>query len=1072
MLRSGTSRPAREAWALASILLAPLALGAPAYARVHDAAEREAIEQFEREVRPLLAEHCFECHGPEVKRAKGGLRFDSRRSLLEGGDSGPAIAPGDPDASLLLRAVSWTDSDLEMPPDERLPEDAIAKLRRWIENGAAWPDSDPPAAARDAEEPAIDVAAGRDWWAFRPIVRPEPPVPANTEGIRGPIDAFVRAGLERAGLQPSPEADRATLARRLYLGLIGLRPTKEEVDRFVADPADDAFERLVDELLARPEYGERWARHWLDVVRYADTNGYERDEPKPYAWRYRDYVIQALNDDLPYDRFVIEQLAGDEFDPGSARARLATGMLRLGAWDSEPDDPDLAKYDELDDSLRVVTEGFLGVTVGCARCHDHKFDPIPQTDYYGLLAFLRSIRPYEQDSTDLDPPAIDILDRSPQNLARFERERQEAFDDLQRRIEEIKNRGRKMVVAQRLSEMGESPEILDLPAAKLTLPMRRAIAKALAKPITDQVIYDTLGREEARGVKRLLDEQRLLPRKFEGSVERGLVVKEYGRRAIPTHVLIRGQPRSLGPEIAPRFPLALSPDDAAATPELNEETADRFRPSTGRRLVLAKWIASPENPLTARVIVNRIWRQHFGAGIVDTPNDFGKMGDPPSHPELLDWLASEFIANGWSLKKLHRAIVTSATWRQRSDRVDDAAIARDPANRSLWRQNPRRLEAEAIRDSMLAVSGLLDPTRGGPAFYLPLDRNVLAGSSRPGEGWGVANERERRRRSVYAFSKRNLPIPFLEVFDAANSTLPTGSRATTTVAAQALSLLNGSFAGEVANALAASVSSVAPDLQATELFSRVLGRDPDPGETALVEDYLAAEEARARTATATEFVAARIPRRVSESFLALLGPRDVLHAPERGFTILRGRFENPYNTTIEQSDLQGPAVLWDAVSFGEGAASARFRLRGDAPFGSLVVRATAESEAIAGLELRIEPDRARLLHHGAGSSELGAVDGDFAQRWIDAQVRIADGRIEVYLDGATTPAITAADPAPAVPGKAGFRTRDAGIEIAALRVTAAGRTEEWRIESPPPREVALRTLALLLLNTNEFVTVD
>lgn len=1088
MPRIRTSRLTREAWARTSFVLLSLTLGSSLHARSEENSEREAIAYFEREIRPLLAAHCYECHGPEAKRAKGGLRFTGRAALLAGGDSGPAISEVDPGSSLLLHAVNWTDGDLEMPPDGKLSADAITKLTTWVERGAVWPSTEssggPEKSATPHDAPAIDIAKGRSWWSFRPIEQPAIPRTSDDATPAHPIDAFVRAELEKAGLQPSPEASRATLARRVYFDLIGLPPTKSDIDRFVADPREDAFERLVDELLARPAYGERWARHWLDVVRYADTNGYELDEPKPFAWRYRDYVIDSLNDDLPYDRFLTEQIAGDEIEPKSIRARLATGMLRIGAWDNEPDDDELATYDELDDSLRVITEGFLGVTVGCARCHDHKFDPIPQTDYYGMLGFLRSIRPYDNKTFEANSPALDILDRSGPNLARYERERLEANRNLQIRIDATRERGRKLVIRRRLEGLGESPEIVDLEPKDRTVAMRRALAHATREPITNDEIWDALGKVEARAVKRLLDEQRLLSRRFAGSVDWGLVVKEYGPRAIPTQLLIRGEPRSQGPEIQPHFPLALSPDDASATPHLSEEVANRLRDSTGRRTVLAQWIASRSNPLTARVIVNRVWHHHFGRGIVATPNDFGAMGDPPSHPALLDWLASEFMDHGWSLKWLHRTILASATWRQRSDTIDGTASAIDPENRLFWRQNPRRLEAEVIRDSMLAVCGGLDTRIHGPGFHPRLDRAVLAGSSRPGEGWNVSPTEDRSRRSIYAYVKRNLPIPFLETFDAANPTLPVGARTITTVSTQALTLLNGEFAGEIASRLAKAI--VADESAATgdatvqdpaasigRLFGRVLAREPTAEELAILAEYFEGERVRNLETAPTAIVESRIPRRIADEYLAKLSPTDVLAAPEDGFTVIRGRFGNLYNVTIEMNDLQGPAALWDAVEFAEGEVSARLRLRGDAPFGSVVIRASEKNDGLVGLELRIERDRARLLsHEETETHELGAFAASFAGRAVDLRARLVAGRISITFDGAESPAIDTADPTPGTAGRAGFRTRDAGIEVSALRVETGGARHDFRIPTPSAHERALAAVALVLVNSNEFVIVD
>lgn len=1069
--------PTRRRLPHGAAFLASCALGAwfaaPTFARTIEEQERtrEAIAFFEREVRPLLAEHCYECHGPDAKRAKGGLRFGSHAALIEGGDSGPAISLDDPRSSLLLHAVTWSKPDLEMPPDGKLGDDAIATLSKWIELGAPWPDGEATTAGSN-DEPGIDIAQGRTWWSFQPVTRREPPSLADSAGIRNPIDAFIRAELAKAELASSPEADRRTLARRIYFDLLGLPPTNAEVERFVADPRENAFEALIDELLARPEYGERWARHWLDVVRYADTCGYERDQPKLYAWRYRDYVVDAWNDDMPFHRFIVEQIAGDEIDEPTTASRVATGIYRLGAWDSEPDDKEVAKYDELDDSLRVISEGFLGVTIGCARCHDHKFDPFPQTDYYSMLAFLRGVRPYEELEHTVSSPVLDLLDPDPDAMRQLETAREKSRLELESEVGKLLAKGRALAIAARLEAKGYDRAIAEKTAAQRTPNERRMLTEVMKDPLRDPEIYAALGPVESKSIKRLRDRVRALANTFTGDLDWGLVVKEEGRRVAPTHLLIRGQPGSPAEEVSPRFPLALVPNDALAIPPATPLERSKNARSSGRRRVLAEWIASKDNPLTARVIVNRVWHHHFGRGIVATTNDFGTTGDPPSHPELLDWLAHEFMANGWSLKWLHRTILSSATWRQTSNTQDERAQTLDPDNRWLWRQNPRRLEAEAIRDAMLAVSGTLSKERGGPGFFFALDRNVLAGSSRPGEGWAISSSEERQRRSLYAYVKRNLPVPFFEAFDSANPTLPTGARATTTVPSQALTLLNGAFAGEIAESIATNVAVDESSGATRGIFETVLGRSPTAEEITLLDAYLASARSTQALRPSAIFQA-RIPRRVGVGFLETLGPADIQDAPRQGFTLVRGRFDNPYNVTVEMNDLQGPAALWDDATVETGKVSARLRLRGDAPFGSLVVRARPHEDGLVGLEARLDRDQLRLLHHTeTATRELAAVDATFAERWIDLRVELFDGQVSIFVDNAMEPVIAVPDPSPGFTGKAGFKTRDAGIDVAALRVENDGTMREWIVPSVSAQQRALSSLALILINTNEFVTVD
>ncbi|GIW87388.1 MAG: hypothetical protein KatS3mg108_1712 [Isosphaeraceae bacterium] len=583
---------------------------------------------------------------------------------------------------------------------------------------------------------------------FRAVVRPEVPDKPSGGGSN-PIDRFIEAALAAEGITAVPEADRRTLIRRLTFDLTGLPPTPEEVQRFVADRRPDAYERLVDRLLASPHYGERWGRHWLDVVRYAETHGYERDDPKPNAWKYRDYVIRAWNGDLPYDRFVMEQIAGDELTDRSPDALIATGMHRLGLIDDEPADPVMDRFDQLDDLIKTVGTTFLGLTIHCARCHDHKFDPIKQTDYYRLLAFFEPSRPFVRGSLE----SISVVLSSPSE----QRRREDLNGAVSRQVKRLK------------AELESTP-----PEAKI----RR--------------------KELEQRIERLETN-----RPAELNLALGLT--DRGADAEPTRIRIRGDAHRPGDEVAPGFPSAID----SRPPEIASPNGQ----TTGRRLALARWLASPENPLTARVMVNRLWHYHFGRGIVGTPSDFGAMGDVASHPELLDWLAAELIERGWSLKAIQRLIVTSAAYRRSNAWNSDAAEI-DPENRLLWRRTPRRLEAEAIRDAMLAVSGSLRTAMGGESVRPAIDRAVLEGQSRPGSGWSVSPPEQAHRRSVYVHVKRTLLLPELELLDAPDTNEPCPSRATTTTALQALTFLNGEFAHEQATALA-------------DRLEREAGSDPD-----------------------------------------------------------------------------------------------------------------------------------------------------------------------------------------------------------------------------------------------------
>ncbi len=703
---------------------------------------------FYGEVKPLLAIHCAKCHGAE--KPKAGLRLDRRDGLLKGGESGEAaVVPGKSAGSVLIRRVGSKDPEERMPPKgEPLAAAQVETLRRWVDQGAPWPDKD-------------------DYWAFKPPERPA--VPGVKEaGVPNPIDAFVQAKLESRGLRPAPPAEKVALLRRLTADLVGMPPAPEEADAFLADGSPDAVEKLVDRLLADPRYGERWARHWLDLVRYGESDGYENDKVRPHAWRYRDYVIRSLNDDKPYDRFIREQIAGDELAPGDPEAIVATGFARLSPWDPLCKNEKQRWQDFLNDATDTTGSVFLGMTLGCSRCHDHKYDRITMTDYYSLQSFFAEAR---RENKPLPDGGND-----PGHFRREVERAEAAVKSLRAEKQELRDRNALRVVLEK-SQAGEPDEKLS--------PTDEEIRKSVDK-------HD---KARASAVEKEIKLQESVADLYRPTAE---VILETGAKAAPTHLLKRGNLATPGPEVKPAFIAALAGDrpEASVAPALGGK-------STGRRSALAEWLASPSNPMTARVIVNRLWQHHFGAGIVATPSDFGRNGRKPTHPELLDWLACELVANGWRLKPIHRLMLTSATYR-RSTAFDAESAKADPENRLLWRMNRLRLEGEALRDSILAVSGRLNPKRGGPGVYPRISKEInteLPTNDQP-PCWGTATEEEGCRRTIYVFQRRALMYPLVEAYDGAEMSHTCPKRPVTTVAPQALSLFNGEFARGEARFLA------------------------------------------------------------------------------------------------------------------------------------------------------------------------------------------------------------------------------------------------------------------------------
>jgi hypothetical protein len=678
---------------------------------------------------------------------------------------------------------------------------------------------------------SASLAAAEDHWAFVPPRRSDVPRVKETSWLRNPIDAFILARLEEGRLPHAPEADRATVLRRLSFDLTGLPPTPDEASAFLADGSPLAYERVVDRLLMSPHYGERWGQHWLDLARFAETDGFEFDQARPDAWRYRDWVVQALNRDLSYQAFVRLQLAGDEVRPGDPAAFVATGFNRCYPDMVDLNDQGLRRQNALNDITETTGLIFLGLTIGCARCHDHKFDPIRQTDFYALQAFFTPAR---------------FRDDYPLASANARREYEEQTRRWEHALASVRAHLIRLESPWRAQlAPGDPPGINDETADAL------AKNSADRSPREVELVFEAFARDKRiRGVtwQLVLDPinaylRRVLTNRLERlkrsgprALPKARGVDETGPNAPPTYLLRRGEYGARGPEVSPTFPAVLCRSDAKAV-----ASPGRSARSTGRRTALAEWLLRPDHPLTARVIVNRLWQHHFGRGLVGTPSDFGTMGDEPSHPKLLDWLANELIARGWSLKSMHRLIVTSAAYRQAS-RAAGPGPSTDPENRLLWRQNRQRLDGEAIRDSLLAVSGRLNKAMGGPSVFPELPPELSRLSSK-GAVWPVSPRVEdRERRSLYVFVRRNLRYPFFEVFDRPDTNASCPQRPVTTIAPQALSLLNSPLAHEAARGLAKRVDVEMTrdrDQKMDQVCRLVFGRPPDAVERTMMSDYLA-----------------------------------------------------------------------------------------------------------------------------------------------------------------------------------------------------------------------------------------
>ncbi len=868
------------------------------------------LEAFEKSVRPLLVKHCYECHSGQ--NSNGGLLLDTREGALKGGDSGAAIIAGDPEQSLLMHAVRYTRPELQMPPKNRLTPAEIQILEKWIASGAPDPrDANPTLSA--PKPVGMSIADGRQFWSLRPVTKPTLPVVQNSDWVQSPIDAFVLGQLEARGLQPAAQADRRTLIRRLTFDLVGLPPTPDEVSAFLADNSPDAYRVLVDRLLSSTAYGVRWGRHWLDVARYADSNGLDENLAYGNAWRYRDYVVDAFNQNKPFDEFLVEQLAGDLLEGADQETKTATGFLMLGAKVLAEPDRDKLEMDIIDEQLDTMGKVFMGMTIGCVRCHDHKFDPIKQSDYYALAAIFKSTKTLDGTNMGAIKHWHEYSFASDEETATIQ-EIEKTIAEKKAAIAAVKNKATEKIIneargkaadylvaaakfdleapltsiAKIAEPQGLHPHILhhsrrhlanrrddpvfahwhELAEANdlngIELHFRALFADANAAldaarkvdPATNALddprleaaraaLFDTSGflavpasPELALDAKTLAEFNRLSKesRIFESQapdarsamgVSEGPVISE-----LPIH--IRGSHRNLGQSVSRNFPQVMLVSHSNVALPVGQSG----------RLELARWMASREHPLTARVVVNRIWGWHFGSGLVSTTENFGSLGDRPSHPELLDWLADHFMNSGWSIKDLHRLMVASSTYQMDSSYPDDTVANRiDPENRLRWKFRLQRLDAEQIRDAVLAVSGRLDTAMGGKSIPLRNRQFVFDHTSID------HTQYESQRRALYLPVIRNNLYSLFEQFDFPDPTTPTGHRNSTTVAPQALLMMNAEFVMDSADALAERLRdhSMAPSARIQCAYQLVFGREPTRAE---VERALAfVDEAHAPNAS-------------------------------------------------------------------------------------------------------------------------------------------------------------------------------------------------------------------------------
>jgi len=818
---------------------------------------------FPQQIRPIFENSCWKCHGASVQLSRLDLR--TRESALKGGERGPALVPGNAAESRLFRLVAGKEKP-GMPMDgTKLTDEEITAIREWIEQGAAWGSESvtgqPPAAPVAVEEMPIPPEA-RNYWAFQKPVAHPVPITRSARMNGHPVDAFLMKAMEERELEPAPEADPGTLVRRAYLDLTGLPPSPAETAQFLNDHATDRWERLVDRLLASPHYGERWGRHWLDVARYADSNGFEHDFDRPNAWRYRDYVIRAFNEDRPYNVFLQEQIAGDELDHVTRDTLIATGFLRCHAKVGfrEKDNPQY-RFDYLDDMIATIGRGILGLTVQCARCHNHKFDPISQSDYYRLEAALFGYVEVDHSLATAEETAA-----YNKRVAEVETRLQPVRDEIHR----IEQPYRDLLLPEKYKEFPENVQVaLRTPEAQRT-PGQALLAAQIIRTVevsTGEIRRimkpDDLARVRAlRAEVESLEKQkpapiptamgitdgdyRLAPDGPGDEPEPGKGIKQEaiagtflhqgsGRyQPPPAYFLFHGDYQSRGPVAQPGFVRVITyGNPPASIPPANGHTS-------GRRRALAEWLTSPDNPLTARVIVNRVWHHHFGRGIVATLDNFGKMGEKPTNSELLDWLAVDFMDHGWSIKHLHRLIMTSNAYKMASQFENAGNLAKDPANDSLWRFRMQRLDAEIVRDEMLAASGALNTEMYGPPVFPKLQEAVLHTMNKG--IWDLEDDSPKVwRRSIYVYRKRGLPFPMFEVFDLPDQNITCSRRNVSTVPTQALTLLNDDFVLRQAQLFANRVAEAAPNdlhAQIRVAYEIAVSRPPTSEEMRIALDFL------------------------------------------------------------------------------------------------------------------------------------------------------------------------------------------------------------------------------------------
>jgi len=771
------------------ILVLLLSAGPPTALGDDAAAAPSAGDFFETNIRPLLARRCYECHGPEQPEA--GLRLDQPQLIVQGGRSGPPLIPGKPDESLLIQAVRGTSDALQMPPDEELPAAEVALLERWIRDGAIQPTT---TTAQIRPAGKINLEREREFWAFQPPADKKPPAVRDVSWPRTPVDFFILAALEQRGLKPAPPADKRTLIRRATFDLTGLPPTPAEIEAFVLDDAPDAFAKVVDRLLGSPRYGERWARHWLDIARYADSNGLDENVAYGNAWRYRDYVIAAFNKDKPYDQFLVEQLAGDLLstdDPQLRNERLiATGFLALGPKALAEGDQQKLEMDLIDEQVDTVGRALLGLTLGCARCHDHKYDPIATEDYYALAGIFKSTRTME----------------SLARIARWHEHPLHADEYVEAKAKHDLVLAEKKAVIQRRLHEAQAAAVANMGAAGQQREIAESELPAAAQADLKQQ------REEVARLEAAAPIQPAAMGVGAGPVT-DLQVHVRGDHLLLGATVPRGVPRILLTSAPPAFP------------------ADQ-----SGRLELARWLTQRDHPLTSRVLVNRLWHWHFGQALCRTPDNFGQRGERPTHPALLDWLAVRLVRDGWSIKGMHRLLMLSSTY-QMSSRYEPAHAEKDPENRLWWRVNVRRLDAEAIRDAILASSGILDESMGGSLLHVKNREFLFDHTSRDTTSY------DSTRRSIYLPVIRNHLYDFYQLFDYSDASLPVGDRPTTTTAPQSLFFVNSDLVLQASTALATESFADSPQVDGQRLavaYERVLGRPCTEKEVAQATSFIEA----------------------------------------------------------------------------------------------------------------------------------------------------------------------------------------------------------------------------------------